>query len=397
MIPGRLTAESKLALALLGLGALAGAVGAGLVSRAFEERVEAVGATLLAGASEAFRAQQAAEVGKLGATLDALLASRELQAAFVKRDREGLQRLAGPVLDGLRARHQITHWYFHLPGPEGRVFLRVHRPGLHGEPVNRITLRRAADSGKEGAGLELGRTAFALRVVRPWMVDGKLIGYMELAEEVDRFLAVLKDRTGDEYGLLVPKRFINEQAWADVLGPRINSWNARPDVLVVDTSDFTDGVAAFDGDVDRLPEAGRFLGATERAGRAFTRGVFPIDDAGGHRVAALYVVHDLTAQFEAMHVVRARAFAILLALGLLAAAVAVALARLLVFRRLSTLRALMERRVDGGPPSGAAGRMSHRDDLDRIEGLVGRALESPPRLPGASPGPPGPGPRPPGA
>jgi hypothetical protein len=393
---GRLSAESKLALALVALAALAGAAGAWLVTRAFEERVEAVGETLLTGATAAFRAQQAAEVGKMGAALDALMASSELQAAFVRRDREGLQRLAAPVLDGLRERHQITHWYFHLPGPESQVFLRVHRPGLFGEPANRITLRRAADTGEEGSGLELGRTAFALRVVRPWVVDGELLGYMELAEEVDRFLAVLRERTGDEYGLLVPKRFINERAWADVLGPRINSWNARPDVLVVDTADFADGVAAFDGDVERLPVAGRFLGASERAGRTFTRGVFPIDDAGGRRVAALYVVHDLTARSEALHVVRARAFAILLSLAILAAAVAVALARLLVFRRLSALRALLERRVDGGPPSGAAGRMPRRDDLDRIEGLVDLALGAPARDRGASPGPPGTGPRPPG-
>lgn len=350
MAAARLSVESKFVLALLALGALSGAAGAELVSRAFEERVEAVGSTVLTGANEAFRAQQAAEVEKLGATLDALLASRELRAAFVKRDREGLQRLAAPVLEVLRDRDHVTHWYFHEPGPDRRVFLRVHKPELFGDSVARITLRRAAETGEQGAGLELGRTAFALRVVRPWIVDGQLLGYMELAEEVTRFLATMKDRTGDEYGLLIQKRFIDEKTWAAVLGPRANTWNARPDVLVVDAADFTDGIAQFDGDVERLPETGRFLGETERSGRAFIRGAFPITDAAGHRVAALFVVHDFTAHHAAVRGGRKQAFEILLLLALTTTVTTVVLARQLVFSRLAELRARLEERETGRSP-----------------------------------------------
>lgn len=397
MSVARLSMQSKLVLALLSLGALSGALGAELVSRTFEERAEAVGATVLTGANEAFGAQQAAEVEKLGATLDALLASRELRDAFVKRDREGLQRLAGPVLEVLRERDHITHWYFHEPGPDHRVFLRVHKPELFGDTVERITLRRAAETGEQGAGLELGLTAFALRMVRPWIVDGQLIGYMELAEEVTRFLTTMKDRTGDEYGLLIQKRFIDEKAWAAVLGPRANTWNARPDVLVVDAADFTDGIAQFEGDVGRLPETGRFLGETERSGRVFIRGAFPIADAAGHRVAALFVVHDFTAHHLAVRGGRRRAYEILLLLALAATVSTVVLARQLIFVRLTGLRERLERRVAGGPPRGGSGEPASRDDLDRIEALFDRARGEPPAGgPGAPSGPARPASSPPG-
>jgi Double sensory domain of two-component sensor kinase len=350
MASARLSAETKLVLTLLSIGALSGALGAELVSRGFEERAEAVGATVLTGANEAFQAQQAAEVDKLGATLDALLASRELRAAFVKRDREGLQRLAAPILEVLQERDHVTHWYFHEPGPDRRVFLRVHRPELFGDAVERITLRRAAETGEQGAGLELGRTAFALRVVRPWIVDEQLIGYMELAEEVTRFLATMKGRTGDEYGLLIQKRFIDEKSWAAVLGPRANTWNARPDVLVVDAADFTDGIAQFDGDVERLPETGRFLGEAERLGRTFIRGAFPITDAAGRRVAALFVVHDFTAHHAAVRGGRRQAFAILLLLALATTATTVVLVRRTISSRLTEQRDGLERKLAGRAP-----------------------------------------------
>jgi hypothetical protein len=331
------SAETKLVLALVALSVLSGAVGAELISRGFEERVEAVGATVLAGAAEAFRGQQAAEQEKLAATIDALMASRELRTAFLARDREGLQRLAAPVLAALRERDRITHWYFHEAGAGRQVFLRVHRPELFGDTVDRFTLRRAAESGELGAGLELGRTAFALRVVRPWVVDGTLIGYMELAEEIDHFLTALKGRTGDDYGLLVQKRFIDEQAWAAVLGPRVNNWNARADLLVVDATDLADGLAAFSGEIDGLTEAGQFLGEAERAGRVSIRGIFPVSDAAGRKVAALYVVHDFTAHHRAVREGRRQAWATMLLLSALAAGLMVAAARRLVFGRAAGL------------------------------------------------------------
>jgi hypothetical protein len=384
-----LSAELKLVLVLLSLGTVAGAVSAELVSRGFEERVEAIGATVLAAADEAFRAQQAAEIEKLSSTLDALMTSGQLQTAFLRRDREGLQRLAAPVLEMLRERDRISHWYFHEPGPDHRVFLRVHKPELFGDTVKRITLQRAADTGQQGAGLELGRTAFALRVVRPWMVDGRLLGYMELAEEVDHFLDTMRGRTGDEYGLLVMKRFIDEKAWAAVLGPRINTWNARPDVLVVDVTDFADGIAQFDGDIERMPGTGLFLGETERLGRAFVRGAFPIDDAAGRRVAALYVVHDFTAHHLAVRGGRVQAYVVFLLLALAGAVGTAVVTRRLVFGRLARLRERLERRAAGQAMPATPGELASHDDLGRIEALFERAQGGPPA--GGAGTPPGPG------
>ena len=216
-------------------------------------------------------------------------------------------------------------------------------------------------------------------MVRPWTADGRLIGYMELAVEVDHFLTAMRGRSGDDYGLLVQKRLIDEKAWAAVLGPRAKSWNTRADLLVVDATDVVGGLGAFDGDIEGLPERGQVLGEVERAGRATIHGVFPVPDAAGRKVAALYVAHDFTAHHQAVLEGRRQAWAVMLFLSVVAALLMVGLAHRLVFRRLTLLRQRLERRAAGTAQAGAPGTDHLHDDLERIEVLFDRALGGPER------------------
>jgi HAMP domain-containing protein len=313
-------------------------------------------------------------VEKLAATLDALVANEELRAAFAARDRERLLRVAAPLFATMRQRDRITHWYF--IEPESReVFLRVHKPELRGDVVDRVTLRQAIDTRELGAGKELGQTAFALRVVRPWRHGGQLVGYVELAEEIDHFLTALKARTGDDYGLLVKKRFLDEQAWARVLGPRSNTWNDRADVVVVDTTTFTEGIIDYEGDIEAIPDAGDALGELERGDRAYVRGIFPVRDAANRKVGGLFVLHDFTRAHAALKSGLVQAFLVLVAIEVLAAAAIIALVRWLVFARLERLRRAAEARVslDDLPPSRYV-EVESEDEIGRLEGLLRRVF-----------------------
>ena len=369
-----LSAESKLVLAVVTLSVVTGVAGAELVTRHFEAKVEEVGEHVLHGAAEAFALQQRTEVEKLAAALEVIMASPDLRAAFQSGDRARLLRLAAPVLESLMARTRITHWYFHTADPQPRVFLRVHRPDLLGDAPTRATLRRAVDTGDVGAGLELGRTAFALRVVRPWQVDGRVIGYVELAEDIDHFLTAMKGRTGDEYGLLVRKKYLDAAAWAAAVGPRASRWDETDDVLVVDATSTADGVLEWRGDVEGLPDGGRALGEVEHSGRVYVRGIFPVADAGGRRVGALFVLHDFTVHHRAAQEERWFALAVLVTLSLLSAAGVGLLAHRLVFRRLGALRARLERRAASLTPAGRPVVPESPDDLGLLEALFERAL-----------------------
>lgn len=367
-----LSVEVKLAFALT-LVALAVAGAGGWLTTAWIERnVEAAAAVSLRRASEAFDAEEHAQLDKLAATLDALLGNPELQAAFAARDRDRLLAAATPIFERMRERNGITHWYFHLPEPDDVVFLRVHLPELHGDRVERATLRRAEQTRELGAGKELGKTAFALRAVRPWLVDGKPLGYVELGQDFDQFLRQLKTRTGDDFGLVVKKRFLDERAWASVLGPRQNTWNDRPDVVAIDATPFAEGLADFTEDVEALPDEGKVLGHVELGGRAVLRGIVPLRDAGGRKVGGLLVLHDFTPQHAALEAGAFRMYGAFLAVSLAGAAAIVALVHALVFRRLGQLRRLVEARASGARPAARPVRFRSADELGRLEALFER-------------------------
>lgn len=370
-----ISVEVKLVVAVLALALGVAVAGARFAGSIFERNVDRAALDALQGANAVFAAQERAEIEKLGAALDALLASDELRELFVARDRERLLAAAAPLLATMRERDRITHWYFHTPGPAPQVFLRVHEPKVHGDVVDRVTLARAVETRELGAGKELGKTAFALRAVRPWVHDGELLGYMELAEDIQGFLGAMKARTGDEYGLLVKKSFLDEAAWATVLGTRANTWNDRPDVVVVDTTTFTQGIIDYTGDVEAIPEAGELLGAVERNERHFVRGIFPVRDAAGRQVGGLFVLHDQTAQHVAVRAGYLQSFFVLVALSLLAAATVLVLVHRLVFVRLARLRRELEARAANAElPPGRVVQLRSEDELGRLEALFQRIL-----------------------
>ncbi len=371
----RLSVELKLAMAVVVASVTAGLAGAAIAGRIFERNVEEAGLATLRSAADAFAAQERSDVEKLASTLDALLANDELRDAFVARDRARLLRLSSPLFETMRERDRITHWYFIDPEPARTVFLRVHKPELAGDRVDRTTLLRAIETRDLGAGKELGQTAFALRAVRPWFHEGVIIGYMELAEEIDHFLAAMKARTGDDYGLLVKKKFLDEQTWARVLGPRSNTWNDRPDVVVVDATAFTEGITDFDGDIEAIPDRGSAVGEVVHGDRAFVRGVFPVRDAAGRKVGGLFVLRDFSANHTALRTGLVQTFLATLALALLSSAAVIVAFRLLVLRRLRRLRRDLEvRAVDVGLPPGLAVQLRSEDEIGRLEALFGRVL-----------------------
>jgi hypothetical protein len=324
---------------------------------------------------DGFGAHERTEVEKLGSTLDALLANEGLREAFVARDRERLLAIASPLFATMLRHDRITHWYFIEAEPAKTVFLRVHRPELKGDRVDRVTLQRAVETRELGAGLELGQTAFALRVVRPWFHQGKLLGYMELAEEIDFLLSALKANSGDDYGLLVKKKFLDEQEWARVVGQRTNTWNDRPDVVVVNTTSFTDGIIDWTGDVEKLPESGEQLGEVLRGGRAFVRGIFPVRDAAGRKVGGLFVLHDFTPSHEALRGGLIQSSLVLLALGAVTAALVAFLVHRLVFARIGRLRSALEEgaREQALPPSRIV-QIDSDDEIGRLEGIFRRVM-----------------------
>jgi HAMP domain-containing protein len=319
-------------------------------------------------AGAALEALEQADVARLDAALAALASDRALVEAYRARDRQRFLRLAGPVFEGLRQAHGVTHLSVHDPA---RVnFVRVHAPARSGGLVERTTLAQAVVSGRRAAGKELGATALALRVVVPWRVGGEVIGYLEAGEAVDHLLARLKAQTGDDYALLLEKRFLEEARWTATYGDR-KPWGTGQLLLVQSTAAQAPPLPA---SLEDGPEAGAPLEGPHAGGRAVARGLVPVRDAAGRRVGAVVVDHDITALHDALEKERA---GVLLTLAGAAAVMTLFLPWLvqrLVFARLRRLAEAMEAhgaRLAGGDYDAAPpDRAPPADEIGRFEGYV---------------------------
>jgi hypothetical protein len=236
-----------------------------------------------------FATLERAEAAKLSKVLDALASDPVLVKAFRARDRKALLAAAAPKFERLREKQHVTHWYFLDPPPARTCFLRVHAPQLHGDVVTRDTFAQAIAFQRVAWGKELGKTAFALRVVKPVRADGKVVGYMELGEEIDDFLVRIKERTGDDFGLLIDKDRIDRKELARVL--KEDHWDERPEVVLIDSTMWNDRMIQLGVAVERLPEEGLMLGTWTDGARTFDAAAFPVRDASGRIVGALVVRH----------------------------------------------------------------------------------------------------------
>ncbi len=243
-------------------------------------------------AAAAFEKLERADVEMLSRSLDALVGDPALVGPFLARDREELLRAARPVFERLKAENQITHFYFLDPEPGRTCFLRVHKPEQFGDRVGRDTLTAAIATKTIGAGKELGKTAFALRVVKPIRSGGKIVGYMELGEEIDHFVDRMKQQTGDDFGLFVDKQHVDRAELARVRND--DRWDEHADVVLINSTMWDEKHVDLGMPLGKLPEKGAILGdLEEEKGRRYAAGAFPVRNASGHVVGALFVRHQI--------------------------------------------------------------------------------------------------------
>jgi len=212
-------------------------------------------------------------------------------------DRVRLGAAAADVYRLLREQYAVTHVYFH---DARRVnVLRLHRPELHGDVIERATLLQAERSGSTAYGVELGPLGtLTLRAVTPWHVDGKLIGYVELGEDVGQLLRQFQYTFGIDVLVLLDKRLLNRAVWESGMrepGER-PGWDTLDDAVIVS------------GTASKLPAALRagLHGVTRAeidaplniafADGALRVGALPLSDAARRRFGTMVVLRDVSAR-----------------------------------------------------------------------------------------------------
>lgn len=247
-------------------------------------------------AEHSMRTQETMSADKLAAALEVFLQDKAFKEVFNAKDRDRLYRYGQPLFQKLKARYGITHFYFHMP--DGRNFVRLHDRDIHDDMIERITFKKARAAQGFSRGIELGKTAFALRVVAPYYDGDRLIGYVELGQEIDNFLEYIKGETRNEFAIIVRKDRMKREDWIStrkVAGLPDNwdeqekfLWISRPADNTVERDCFrSKGIEKFDKEAAFLPDF-----QSEKKG--FACGGFPLHDAEGKPVGVVLALIDIS-------------------------------------------------------------------------------------------------------
>ncbi|MFL0801159.1 MAG: EAL domain-containing protein [Agarilytica sp.] len=219
-----------------------------------------------------------------------------LDELFLQRDRGALVNQTEALFLDLKRENRVTHFYF--IDPSGEVFLRVHSPQKYGDQIKRKTFAEAKKTGEIASGIEFGTLGqFVLRVVLPWKVDGKIVGYIEFGEEIEHILDALAYNNNLDLVLAVGKDFIVDQGLleSDYFKTRKVDVNKKDKELVVYqtletiSSELRESISNF-------PEQGpRFV---LEGSKSFLFSQVPVADFAGEQVGSLSYMVDETEMID---------------------------------------------------------------------------------------------------
>lgn len=236
---------------------------------------------------------------KLGAALEVIATDTSVRTALADHDRDALLAHAVPVFQRLKTEHSITHFYFH---DEQRVnILRVHQPSRYGDTIDRFTALGAEKSKALSYGVELGPLGtFTLRAVFPLWQEDKLLGYIELGEEIDQIIQNMERVFDVDLVVYIDKQYLRQADWVSGMGMlgRKVAWEHFPDRVIESQtlSELPQGLndllsrpaGAFPSeDIEVIQNDQRYRGR-----------LLKLRDAGGRTVGGMVVLRNMTARIQ---------------------------------------------------------------------------------------------------
>lgn len=264
-------------------------------------------------AEYAWHEHEKMDTDTLSAALRVFLGDKEFKEVFKGGDRERVYEFGQPLFRDLKERYGITHFYFHLP--DGTNFVRLHNKEMHGDKVERFTFRKAQSTGDLASGIELGKTAFAFRVVAPYHDKERLIGYVEFGQEIDHFLNLLKGETKNEFAIIARKEFMNREDWGSLrkAAGLPDNWDDLKNYLWISRPLDHAAKGCFAEENLKEFEKGAFFVRGFRD-EGFACGGFPLHDASGKSAGVVMAVIDISKHAALLSRVRLYASVLFLAI-----------------------------------------------------------------------------------
>ncbi len=321
-----------------------------LIDRSYNQNVALISHQALSSAQKGFHSLIENDTKALSATLMTTLQNEEIRRLYQAGERDKLAAFINPLYENLKSKFGMTHWLFIEPESTRKVFLRMQKTDQFGDARKLATYEKSIASKDFSSGLDLGKNGFALRVVHPYYdAQNKLIGYMEMGEKIDKFLATMKKQTGDDYGLLVKKESLDKENYIlglKTVGQR-NNWDDQPEMVVLDKTTPDETITRFDGDISRIPYEGEIIDQIKKNDRIFIRGIFPLSDASQKVVGAVFVLRDITPVYAGMQQVKTYSIISIAVLLVAMSLIIIFALKRLIFARLAKTMEVATRVVGG--------------------------------------------------
>ncbi len=253
-----------------------------------------------------FHMKQDEEAKVLESQINLLQLDKNIQTAYLAKDKEALLRHTMPFFNTIQAKYQVTHFYF--IEVDKVCFLRVHNPSRYGDIIDRFTLADAKHQNVPVYGIELGRFGtFTLRVVYPWRVNGKLIGYIELGKEIEHITQALKKIFQIELFFTINKSFLKRADWEEGLKMmgRTGNWALLQDAVIIDKTLLAIPKILKKSLVERFSSDSQSehlvtIFHLSSGDRQYYAGLVPLIDAGHRKLGEIIVLNDVSEQEAAL-------------------------------------------------------------------------------------------------
>ena len=237
----------------------------------------------------------------LEATLSVLINDNSLKQIFKSKNRQVLLEKTRPIFEQLRSEHNITHFYFH--DINSINFLRVHQPERYGDQIDRFTMVNAKQNQTFSNGIELGPLGtFTLRSVAPVYDGDKLLGYIELGEEIDHIIKKMHHIFNIELVMIIQKQYLNQDKWnvgMEMLNRKISWDQFDTSVLVSQTIALPDAlISLLQQPLSQFPVS--TVDFTYQKALYKTQFV-PLIDAGKRSVGHIILLSDVSARIQENH------------------------------------------------------------------------------------------------
>jgi two-component system, NtrC family, sensor kinase len=263
-------------------------------------QIEASISTRVASASEHFEHEVEKDALLMHGLLDFIERDEAIRQAWLAGDRQQLLDLTQPLFEQLESKYRVTDFQFH--GAHRVNFLRVNSPDNHGDTIRRFTINNAHTTGKPAQGVELSPLGtLTLWVAHPWLIDGELVGYIELGEEVEHVMQQMQSIHGIDFVLLVNKQYLKAELWTRGLEvyDRNEQWDDYEQWAVMCRT-VNMPAAAIEPCLEQEQIVHRDQIFTVKVqGNRYRLGFLPLIDAGGRDVGEMVILHNVTGQILA--------------------------------------------------------------------------------------------------